>query len=64
MTEIEHLRATIEQIRLTGEHMRAEQDKWRAGLRRETIRIVLYGVLIAAAWAAAGAAIWEQIRPT
>ena len=66
MTPLEenHIKATIDHIRVQGDHMRAEQDKWRAQVRQETVRLILYGILIAAAWGAAAAALWEHIRPT
>lgn len=76
--QTDQARASIEQVRAQIDHMRAEQDRWRIeqerwrdehdhGRRnagRETVRLVLYTLLVAAALFAAGAGVWEAIRPS
>lgn len=60
---IDHIRAEQDRWRLEQDKWRAEQDKWRAEQRRETWRVFIYALIGFAVAIAAGAALWEAIRP-
>lgn len=61
---IEQMRAAIDESRppvrhmaANVEHMRSEREKWQREDRRETARVVLYGLIAFAATPAAGGAL-------
>jgi len=54
--ESDEIKAHIEEMRANVHHMRTTD-------RREAVLILIYGLIAATAFMAAGAVLWEVIRP-
>ena len=61
--QADHARQAIEESRATIKGMDVELEKWRREGHYELWRLAVYTLIGGAAMMAAGAAIWEAIRP-